>query len=78
MKITRIILLGVIVLSFLLQTHVFAAGKPIKKGDKFPEFKLSALEDPNHQTYLGVKGKDTFSVLDIQTQVLVIQIFRTT
>ena len=78
MKTTRVILLGVIALLFLLHTSVFAAGKPIKKGDKFPEIKLSAPEDPNQKDYLGIKGKDTFTVSDIQTEVVIIQIFRTT
>jgi len=78
MKKMKVIWLSAIVFLFLIQTHVFAEGKPIKKGDKFPEFKLSTPKDPNQQEYLGVNGKDTFSVSDIQTEVVVIQVFRST
>jgi hypothetical protein len=74
----RVIWLGIIVFLFLIQTNVFAEGKPIKKGDKFPEFQLSTPKDPNEQAYLGIKGKDTFSISDIQTEVVIIEIFRTT
>ena len=72
---TKVIWLGAIVFLFLIQTNVFASEKPIKKGDPFPEFKLAVPKDPNQQDYLRIKGKDTFSVTDIQTKVVVIEIF---
>ena len=75
MKKTAVIWVGAILFLFLIQANVFAVGSPIKKGDKFPEFKLPAPKDVKHQEYLGIKGKPTFSVSDIQTEVLIIQIF---
>lgn len=75
MKKMRVIWLGVFAFLFLVQTNVFAVEKPLKKGDKFPEFQLSTPKDPNEQAYLGIQGKDTFSVSDIQTNVVVIEIF---
>jgi hypothetical protein len=75
MKKAKVILLGTVAFLFLLQTHVFADVKPIKKGDKFPEFKFSAPKDPKEQEYLGITGKDTFTVSDIQTEVVILQMF---
>ena len=77
MKKAKVILLATVALLFLLHTQVFAAEKPIKKGDKFPEFKFST-KDTKEQEYLGIKGKDTFTVSDIQTEVLILQVFHST
>jgi hypothetical protein len=75
MKKTTAILLGAIAFLFMIQANACTAEKPIKKGDPFPEFMLPALKDPTQQEYLGITGKDTFSVTDIQTKVVVIEIF---
>jgi hypothetical protein len=75
MKKTKVIWLGAVLFLFLIQTHVFAVGNPIKKGDAFPEFKLTAPEIPGQQEYLGIKGKNTFSISDIKTEIVILQIF---
>jgi len=66
---------GTILFLFLIQTSLFAVGNPLKKGEKFPTFKLSVPEDVKHQEYLGIKGSNTFSISDIKAEVVILQVF---
>lgn len=75
MKKTKVVWLGAIVFLFLIQTNVFAAGKPIKKGEPFPEFKLAVPKDTKQQEYLGINNEGTFNISDIKTTVIIIQLF---
>jgi len=44
-------------------------------GGVLPEFSLKAPQDAAQRAYLGLDGKDSFSIADIQAEVVVIEIF---
>ena len=75
MKRTQILGIFIILLCFLIQANVFAGTKYIKKGDKFPDFKLPVPKDASELKYLGLKGEGTFEVQDIKAKVVLIQVF---
>ncbi|MBN1932280.1 MAG: redoxin domain-containing protein [Desulfobacterales bacterium] len=65
-----------LVLLLLSYTFAFASAlPPPKEGELLPEIVLPAPQDADGQRYLGVSGSQTFSVFDIQAEVVIIQIF---
>lgn len=48
---------------------------PPAVGDEFPEISLAVPENPEHRTYLGLTGKDNFTIPQIHAEVLIIEIF---
>lgn len=69
-------LLSTLILLFFSCTFAFAAElAPPREGESLPEMLLPAIEDAGVQTYLGVSGSESFSVNDIQGEVLIVQIF---
>ena len=49
--------------------------KPPAEGGTLPEIVLSAPENPELQQYLGVAGKKTFTIPEIKSEVVIIEIF---
>ena len=69
-------LLSTLILLFFSCTFAFAVDvAPPKEGESLPEMMLPAIEDAGVQKYLGVSGGESFSVNDIQGEVLIVQIF---
>jgi peroxiredoxin len=62
-------------LLLFVPANVHAFGNPLKPGDPFPDFQLPVPQDKAQQKYLGVSGKGTFRIQDIQAEVVIIQIF---
>jgi hypothetical protein len=52
-----------------------AASEPPAVGGKLPEITLAAPQNTELQLYLGVGGKQTFSMPEIKAEVLLIEIF---
>jgi peroxiredoxin len=48
---------------------------PPAVGDELPEIILSVPENPEHQKYLGLTGKSTFTIPQIKAEVVIIEIF---
>jgi peroxiredoxin len=46
-----------------------------KEGDILPNFSLSDPQDANQRAYLGISGKDPFSIDQIRSEVVIIEIF---
>lgn len=46
-----------------------------KVGGVLPEFTLSAPSSGEHQQYLGIEGKDSFTIPEIRTDIVIIEIF---
>jgi peroxiredoxin len=63
---------GVVV---LLAATARAAVQPPVQGGVLPEFVLPAPANTGHLTYLGLEGKETFTVPEIRADVVIIEIF---
>lgn len=69
---TVAILMGVL----LLNTGFSRAdSQPPAVGGVLPEFSLSVPKNDDHQRYLGVAGKEAFSIPEIKANVVIIEIF---
>ena len=71
----RIFFLLISVLFALIHYPVVAASKPPAKGTALPQFQLEVPEDSEAKGYLGLSGSDEFTIPEIKTQVVVIQVF---
>ena len=49
--------------------------KPPAEGGVLPEIVLSVPENSEHQQYLGVTGKKSFTIPEIKAEVVLIEIF---
>ena len=52
-----------------------AISQPPAVGGVLPEFSLSVPKNDDHQRYLGVAGKEAFSIPEIKANVVIIEIF---
>ena len=52
-----------------------AASQPPAVGGKLPEITLAAPQSAELQLYLGVSGKQTFTIPEIKAEVVLIEIF---
>ena len=69
---TVAVLMGV----FLLSAGFSSADThPPAVGGVLPEFSLPVPENDDHQSYLGVAGKEDFSIPEIKAEVVIIEIF---
>jgi len=60
----------------LIATHpALTASKPPATGETLPSFKLAVPENDQARSYLGLSGSGQFAVAEIETQVLIIEIF---
>lgn len=69
---TVAVLMGVLLLSTGFSS---ADTQPPAVGGVLPEFSLSVPKNDDHQRYLGVAGKEAFSIPEIQAEVVIIEIF---
>lgn len=53
----------------------FAGTKPPKQGDVLPHFDLQVPKDLNARNYLGLSAETTFTIPQIDAQVVIIQLF---
>lgn len=69
---TAAVLMGVI----LMGTGISSANsQPPAVGGVLPGFSLSVPKNDDHQKYLGVAGKEAFTIPEIEADVVIIQIF---
>jgi hypothetical protein len=52
-----------------------ADSMPPPEGGVLPEIVLTVPENPEHQAYLGLTGKKTFKIPDIESEIVIIEIF---
>jgi hypothetical protein len=52
-----------------------ADSQPPALGGVLPEFRLPVPKSDEHQNYLGVGGKEVFSIPEIRAEVVIIEIF---
>ena len=69
---TAAVLIGVLLLA---TGFASAASQPPSVGGVLPDFSLPVPKNDDHQSYLGVAGKETFSIPEIKADVVIIQIF---
>ena len=60
---------------FVATDSALAASNPPAPGETLPSFKLYVPEDDQARSYLGLSGSGQFAVADIETQVVIIEIF---
>ena len=67
----------VAVLMGVLFVTVFASAdsQPPAVGGELPEFKLPVPKSDEHQEYLGLAGKVSFKLYEINAEVVIIEIF---
>ncbi len=84
-KTNKAILLWVAVIFFLVSWHamteatMYAQAVPEKKYSdtktRLPDFKLPVPADRSDREYLGISGKDTFRIGQINAQIVIIEVF---
>ena len=52
-----------------------AAVQPPAVGGLLPDMEFSVPENPEHLMYLGLSGKDTFTIPEIKADVVIVEIF---
>ena len=75
MRFTTIFLLVLIFCFFAFVTLAGAEIKPPAKGGTLPEIVLRVPGDSDLQQYLGIAGKETFTIPEIKAEVVIIEIF---
>jgi len=66
------VLIGVILLTAGFSG---ADSRPPQVGSVLPEFRLSAPASAELQQYLGITGKDSFTIPEIRADIVIIEIF---
>lgn len=59
----------------LISDPGYAGQSPIAIGCMMPEITLAAPESPAYKKYLGITEKETFTIPQIKTEILIIEIF---
>ncbi len=67
--------IAVIICFFISAGFVGADTKPPAEGGVLPEILLNVPENPDLQKYLGLTGEKTFTIPEIKTEVVIIEIF---
>lgn len=77
MKLYSKIMLGMAVCLFLSVFDAFAdtASQPPAAGGKLPEIILAAPRDIELRQYLGIGAKESFTIPEIEAEVVLIEIF---
>jgi hypothetical protein len=65
----------IVICSFLMICPAQAADEPPAVGSTLPPIKLAVPENDQARSYLGLSGSGQFAVAEIETQVLIIEIF---
>ena len=52
-----------------------AGSQPPAVGSVLPEFTLPVPQNDDYQRYLGIAGKDSFTIPEIKAEVVIIEIF---
>lgn len=69
---TVAVLMGVLILTTGFSS---ANSQPPPVGGVLPDFSLSVPKNDDHQSYLGVSGKEAFAIPEIKADVVIIEIF---
>ena len=75
MRFTIIFLLALIFCSFAIVGVAGAEIKPPAQGGTLPEIVFRVPGDSDLQQYLGIAGKETFTIPEIKAEVVIIEIF---
>jgi hypothetical protein len=66
----------VFVAALLMPAGLFSAdSQPPAVGGVLPEFALPVPKTDAHRNYLGVVGKDSFTIPEIKADIVIVQIF---
>jgi len=58
---------------FMTSSNVYAG--PLSTGKSFPDILLPSLSSESNSEYLGVKTGNNFNLIDIKSEVIIVQIF---
>jgi len=75
MKLYSKILLAAAICFFFSGEPLGAASEPPATGGKLPGIKLASPHNAELQLYLGVSGKQTFTIPEINAEIVLIEIF---
>lgn len=71
----RLIFLSIIFSFLIFETHSLLAAECPHEGGTFPEITLPVPQTAGEQDYLGIKGKGSFKLSQIKTQIVILEIF---
>jgi peroxiredoxin len=71
----RLIFLLILLCLFLSSSLLWAAGTPPRPGELFPDLSLPIPKNPKEKAYLGLTGDGSFTLVQVKTQVVIIEIF---
>jgi hypothetical protein len=76
-KLKKILVSAACIFAFLFVATdpALADTKPPAPGETLPSFKLTVPENDQARSYLGLSGSGQFAVAEIETQVVIIEIF---
>ena len=63
------------VFSLSIGLPIFAADKPLQKGETLPVINLSTPKSPAEKSYLGLSGEGPFKIPQIKAKAVIIEIF---
>ena len=75
MRFTLKFILAVILCPYIFTGFAGAETKPPTEGGVLPEIVLNVPENSELQQYLGIAGKETFTIPEIKAEVVIIEIF---
>jgi len=75
MKYSSKILFTMAVCVFFSSVSAVIASQPPAVGGKLPEIVFAIAQSPEMESYLGVSGKQTFTIPEIKAEVVLIEIF---
>jgi hypothetical protein len=70
-----VLCVGIFAFVFVTSHASQEASKPPVAGETLPSFKLTIPENDEARSYLGLSGSGQFAVPEIETQVVIIEIF---
>lgn len=70
-----VLCVGIFAFLFAVSHSSQAASKPPVAGETLPSFKLTIPENDEARSYLGLSGSGQFELPEIETQVVIIEIF---
>ena len=75
MEKTMRFLTGCLILFVAASLSVAAATAPPTEGGRLPDINLEMPVDPIHREYLGLKAADSFTIPEIDADIVIVEIF---
>jgi hypothetical protein len=75
LKLLHFLAMATLVANFLFPGSGSAGTQPPAEGDRLPSIDLAVPQSAEYRQYLGISGKNAFTVPEIKAEVVLIEIF---